>query len=631
MRQEEGQDRKIRNANQGKTAKDDGKHKGRNISRTTRINNIEHNNANIITDNIPSIITVIITKHVKRNITITNKENKQAQESRQKPTRHQRTHATDGTSIDSSGIGFIQEYEAGQEISVADVPQDNTSDDNAHGKKQESGEVPLEETRNHTAWDNQLKGCVTETRKRRHGKRNRKTTGKQLITYFLWTLEAPFNPASDTDAHLDISTIIFAIRKLQACKTKQDSNTRPRQNEQGQGTHQAQKGGEEGRLQKGEKPQYTLQRTRMHPSANTTKEKEQTKQQQNKHTKYETNKKMDKRNSIMEDQRKHPCQQQRTEHERMKHRIRQTVTAFLTTIIITIILLNTGNRNTAVRKQGVRTPQQQQEKCTHKQVNRDDKEDSRSMDNERNATGRTPQRSINNQHRPRQSNAREPLQITERTHGFKTKTTQALHKGKVNHRHSHHNHDHRHRKRSSKQHCHDNIRDIQQGSATQQGGHGQQDQNSNNNGTTEHRAAGVRNAHQTRNKDDETRQKRKRSRHQTPHRKGGKAIMYHSSTNGKLQAGKGTLSENGANTQKGNNETSSGTGKNTRNKVASIQAKKQNKKHQEEQHTNTSETQDGHQTPPWLRKEDCPKTEQRTDARSNKYKDVTTTRKKRGS
>jgi hypothetical protein len=70
---------------------------------------------------------------------------------------------------------------------VADVPQDNTSDDNAHGKKQESGEVHLEETRNHTEWDNQLKGCVTETRKRRHGKRNQKSTERQLITYFLWT------------------------------------------------------------------------------------------------------------------------------------------------------------------------------------------------------------------------------------------------------------------------------------------------------------------------------------------------------------------------------------------------------------------------------------------------------------
>jgi hypothetical protein len=134
------------------------------------------------------------------------------------------------------------------EISVADVPQDNTSDDNAHDKRQESGEVHLEETRNHTAWDNQLKGCVTETRKRRHEIRNRKSTEKQLITYFLWTLEAPFDLASDTDAHLDRSTIIFAFILLQFCKTKQDSNTRQRLYEQGQGTQQSQKGEEERRL-----------------------------------------------------------------------------------------------------------------------------------------------------------------------------------------------------------------------------------------------------------------------------------------------------------------------------------------------------------------------------------------------
>jgi hypothetical protein len=83
----------------------------------------------------------------------------------------------------------------------------------------------LEETRNHTAWDNHLKGCVSETRNRRHGKGNRKSTEKQLITHFLWTLEAAFDPASDTDAHLDKSTIIFVIGKLQSCKTKQDLNT----------------------------------------------------------------------------------------------------------------------------------------------------------------------------------------------------------------------------------------------------------------------------------------------------------------------------------------------------------------------------------------------------------------------
>jgi hypothetical protein len=251
MRQEEGQDCKIGHATQGKTAKNDGKCKGRNISRTTRIHIIEHNNANIITNNIPSIITVNITNHVKRNVTIANKENKQAREGRQKPTRHQRTHATNRSSIDSSGIGFIPEYEAGPVILVADGPQDKTLDDNTHCKKQESGKVHLEETRNNTAWDNQLKGCVTGTRYRRHGKRNWKSTENQLITHFLWTREAAFDPALNTDAHLDKSTIIFVIRKVKSCKTKQDSYTRPRANEQGPGTKQTQKGGEERRLQKG--------------------------------------------------------------------------------------------------------------------------------------------------------------------------------------------------------------------------------------------------------------------------------------------------------------------------------------------------------------------------------------------
>jgi hypothetical protein len=241
MRQEEGQDRKIGHATQGKTAKNDGKHNGRNISRTTGINIIQHNNAYIITNNIPSIITVNITNQVKRNITNTNKKNKQARKSRRKPTRQQHTHATNRTSIDSSGIGFIPKYEAG--------PQDKTSDDNTHGKKRESGKVHLEETRNNTAWNNQLKGFVTRTRYRRHGIRNRKSADKQLITHFLWTRETAFSTASDRDAHLKESTSIFVIRKVKSCKTKQDSNTRPRKN--GQGTQQTQKGEEERRLQKG--------------------------------------------------------------------------------------------------------------------------------------------------------------------------------------------------------------------------------------------------------------------------------------------------------------------------------------------------------------------------------------------
>jgi hypothetical protein len=163
-------------------------------------------------------------------------------------------HATNRTSLDSSGIGFIQKYKAGPEISVADGPQDKTSDDDTHGKNQESGDVHLEETRNNTAWDNQLEGCVTMTRKRIIGNRKRKATGKQLITYFLSTLEAPFNPASDTDAHLNRSTIILTIKKLQTWKPKQDSDKRPRRRQ----------------------PKERDQRT-----------------------KYQTNKKMDKENGIM--------------------------------------------------------------------------------------------------------------------------------------------------------------------------------------------------------------------------------------------------------------------------------------------------------------------------------------------
>jgi hypothetical protein len=122
MREEEGQDCEIGHATQGKTAKNDGKQKGRNICRTTEINIIKRNNAHIITNSILSIITGNITKHVKSNVTITNEENQQARESRQKPTRHQRAHATNRTSLDSSGIGVIQKYEARQEILVVDGP-----------------------------------------------------------------------------------------------------------------------------------------------------------------------------------------------------------------------------------------------------------------------------------------------------------------------------------------------------------------------------------------------------------------------------------------------------------------------------------------------------------------------------
>jgi hypothetical protein len=103
MREEEGQDRAIGHATQGKTTKNDGNHKGRDVRRRTGINIIKRNKATII----PSIITGNITNHLKSNVTITNEENQQAQESRGKPIRHQRAHATNRTSLDSSNIGAI--------------------------------------------------------------------------------------------------------------------------------------------------------------------------------------------------------------------------------------------------------------------------------------------------------------------------------------------------------------------------------------------------------------------------------------------------------------------------------------------------------------------------------------------
>jgi hypothetical protein len=51
----------------------------------------------------------------------------------------------------------------------------------------------LEETRNNTAWNNQLKGLVTRTRNGRHVIRNRKSADEQLITHFLDTLETAFS------------------------------------------------------------------------------------------------------------------------------------------------------------------------------------------------------------------------------------------------------------------------------------------------------------------------------------------------------------------------------------------------------------------------------------------------------
>jgi hypothetical protein len=120
MREEDGQDHAIGHATQGKTTKTDGNHKGRDVRNRTGINS-KHNNSNIITR--------ILTNHVKINVTITNKKNQQTRKSGRKHTRHQHAHATNRTSLASSGISFIQKYEAGPEISVAVGTQDKTSDD----------------------------------------------------------------------------------------------------------------------------------------------------------------------------------------------------------------------------------------------------------------------------------------------------------------------------------------------------------------------------------------------------------------------------------------------------------------------------------------------------------------------
>jgi hypothetical protein len=241
------QDRKIGHATSQKAATDDGKHNGRNSSRTTRINNIKHNDARII--------TVSIANHITGNTT--NKENQEARQSQRKPRRHQRTHATYRKNTDISRIGLIQEYEGGTEILVAVVTQENTSDDNASGKKQGSVEVCLEETRNNAAWVNQRKGCVNNRRKPRHEKGNRKSTSKQLTTHFLYRLEAPLYLSADKDTHFDISTIIIAIGLLHSWKPKQDSPTRPNQTHQGHETQQKRKGEHKPKQQKTELRQTT--------------------------------------------------------------------------------------------------------------------------------------------------------------------------------------------------------------------------------------------------------------------------------------------------------------------------------------------------------------------------------------
>jgi hypothetical protein len=151
--------------------------------------------------------------------------------------------------------------------------------------------------------------------KENKGKQETEDHRETADNYFRSTLEAPGNPESDTDAHLDKATIIFTSQKLQTCKPKQDSDTRPRR-----------------RQQKG----------------------------QDQRTKDKTKEEMVKEDSIMEDHSKHPCKQQRMEQERMKNRIKQTTTAFLTTIIVTLIILNTGSRNRNTTTWTVRTETGQQ-------------------------------------------------------------------------------------------------------------------------------------------------------------------------------------------------------------------------------------------------------------------------------
>jgi hypothetical protein len=106
-----------------------------------------------------------ITNHITGSIPNTNKENQQARQIRvDKNLKYISARMQHTGQVLTSAGSEEYENEVGTKISVAVVTQENTSDDNANGKKQESGEVCLEETGNHTAWDNQLKGCVTKRR-----------------------------------------------------------------------------------------------------------------------------------------------------------------------------------------------------------------------------------------------------------------------------------------------------------------------------------------------------------------------------------------------------------------------------------------------------------------------------------
>jgi hypothetical protein len=190
--------------------------------------------------------------------------------------------------------------------------------------------------------------------KRISGNRKRKTTGKQLITCFRLTLEAPGNPESDTDAHLDKSTIIFTSEKLQTCKPKQDSDTTKGKRPTHKGRDQ--RGDGQGRQHHGRPQQTSMQTTE--DGTGTHEEQNQTDHHciphhNNRHVNY-------------------------TQHRKQEHNRTQT-----------------RNRNTTTWTVRTETGQQGRK---------------RSMGNKRYTTGRTPQTSINNQHK--QSKARHELDRT---------------------------------------------------------------------------------------------------------------------------------------------------------------------------------------------------------------------------
>jgi hypothetical protein len=100
----------------------------------------------------------------------------------------------------------------------------------------------------------------------------------------------------------------------------------------------------------GENTQKSTQRSR-NPS--------QRKKKKNRSTTDRKSQKGEMSSSVTAEQRAHPFKSERMEHERRKDRIRQGVATFLTTSIITMIVLNTGTRNTSVHEKGTRTQQLQ--------------------------------------------------------------------------------------------------------------------------------------------------------------------------------------------------------------------------------------------------------------------------------